>query len=283
MSNEALSNLLRRTAGSRRPRTSPPTPTSRPTRTPRPRPTGWRSGPTQARRLAWDTALDRDTGLVEHAVRQVVRRRQAERRLQLRGPARRGRQRRPGRHPLRGRARRLAARSPTPSSRTRCAKAANALTELGVSAGDRVAIYMPMIPETAWRCWPAPASARRTRWSSRRSPPTPCASRIEDAGAKLLITADGYHRRGGMVNSRPNADEAVAARRRIENVLVVTRTGQDVAWDEGRDVWWHESVGAASPPSTPRRRSTPSTRCSSSTPPAPRVSPRASCTPPAAT
>ena len=82
---------------------------------------------------------------------------------------------------------------------------------------------------------------------------------------------------------KDNADEAVATTPSIEHVLVVKRTETEVPWTEGRDVWWHDIVDR--PVRGPRgpRRSTPRTRCSSSTPRAPRGSRRASCTPPAAT
>lgn len=109
------------------------------------------------------------------------------------------------------------------------------------------------------------------------------ASRIQDADAKLVITADGGYRRGKPSALKPAIDEAVGKCPQVKNVLVVRRTGQDTAFTEGRDVWWHEIVGRSSRPSTRRSPSTPSTRCSSSTPRGPRGSPRASCTPRAAT
>ncbi|MEY9871531.1 acetyl-CoA synthetase [Streptacidiphilus sp. MAP12-33] len=122
-------------------------------------------------------------------------------------------------------------------------RAANALTELGVVAGDRVAIYLPMIPEAvvamlACARIGAPHSVVFAAFS-----PGALRSRIDDARAKVLITADGYHRRGTIVSLKPNADEAVAAdggAQSIEHVLVVRRSGQEVPWTEGRDVWWHE-------------------------------------------
>ena len=107
-------------------------------------------------------------------------------------------------------------------------------------------------------------------------------TRIQDADAKLVITADGGYRRGKPSALKPTVDEAVAQCPSIEHVLVVRRTGEDVAWGE-KDLWWHETVEQASPEHTAAGRSTPSTRCSSSTPRARPVSRRASCTPPAAT
>ena len=125
-------------------------------------------------------------------------------------------------------------------------KAANALTELGVAAGDRVAIYMPMIPETAVAMLACARIGAVHSVCFAAFSPEALRGRIEDAGAKLLITADGYHRRGSVVNLKANADEAAAASPTIEKVLVVRRTGHDAAWDDARDVWWHDAVGAAS-------------------------------------
>ena len=130
-------------------------------------------------------------------------------------------------------------------------KAANALTELGVRHGDRVAIYMPMIPETAVAMLACARIGAVHSVVFAAFSPEALRTRIEDAGAKLLITADGYHRRGGKVDLKANADEAVAAADTIENVLVVKRTGADAAWTEGRDVWWHDIVGRQSAEHTP--------------------------------
>ncbi len=129
---------------------------------------------------------------------------------------------------------------------TEVCRAANALLALGVQAGDRVAIYMPMIPETAIAMLAcarigAPHSVVFGGFSSEA-----LRSRIEDAQAKVVITADGGYRRGSASALKPAVDEAVAASPTIEKVLVVRRTGQDVAWDDSRDVWWHEATAAAS-------------------------------------
>ena len=133
-------------------------------------------------------------------------------------------------------------------------RAANALTALGIGHGDRVAIYMPMIPETAvamLAC--ARIGAVHTVVFAAFSPDA-LASRIDDAGAKLVITADGYHRRGGQVTLKPNADAAVAHATggTVQKVLVVKRTGADVPWDADRDLWWHEVVGGQSPEHAPK-------------------------------
>ncbi len=129
-------------------------------------------------------------------------------------------------------------------------QAANALTDLGVAAGDRVAIYMPMIPEavvTMLACARigAPHTVVFGGFSS-----DALASRLVDCEAKVVVTADGGHRRGAPSALKPAVDEARAKTSskgfEVEKVLVVRRTGQDVEWDDEVDVWWHESVERAS-------------------------------------
>jgi len=121
-------------------------------------------------------------------------------------------------------------------------QAANALTELGVGKGDRVAIYMPMIPEVAvamLAC--ARVGAIHTVVFGGFSADA-LASRIDDCQAKLVITADGGYRRGAPSALKPAVDEAMEkVGDLVEHVLVVRRTGQDVAWHD-RDVWWHDVV-----------------------------------------
>nr|WP_231126398.1 acetate--CoA ligase [Motilibacter aurantiacus] len=121
-------------------------------------------------------------------------------------------------------------------------KTANALTELGVGKGDRVAIYLPMIPEAVFAMLAcarlgAPHSVVFGGFSA-----DALASRIDDADAKAVITADGGYRRGSPSALKPAVDEAVARTSTVEKVLVVRRTGEEVAWTEGRDVWWHDVV-----------------------------------------
>jgi len=125
-------------------------------------------------------------------------------------------------------------------------RVANALTDLGVEAGDRVAIYLPMIPEAAIAMLAcarigAPHSVVFGGFSAEA-----LRSRIEDAQAKVVITADGGYRRGSAAALKPAVDEAVAECPSVDKVLVVRRTGQDVAWTD-KDVWWHEAVDTASP------------------------------------
>ncbi len=133
-------------------------------------------------------------------------------------------------------------------------KAANALTSLGVEAGDRVAIYLPMIPETviamlACARLGAPHSVVFGGFSA-----DALATRINDADARVVITADGGYRRGKPSALKPAVDEALTkpGTENVRNVLVVRRTGQDTAWMEGRDVWWHELVDQQSDQHTPQ-------------------------------
>jgi acetyl-CoA synthetase len=135
-------------------------------------------------------------------------------------------------------------------------KAANALTSLGVEKGDRIAIYMPMIPETviamlACARLGAPHTVVFGGFSS-----DALSSRVVDCEAKLIITSDGGYRRGAPSALKPAVDEAVAKVAKdktglVEHVLVVRRTGQDVEWNDDVDVWWHDVVDSASSEHTP--------------------------------
>ena len=125
-------------------------------------------------------------------------------------------------------------------------KTANALVELGVVAGDRVAIQLPMIPEAVFSML---ACARLGALHSvvfGGFSAHALRDRIEDAQAKLLITSDGQYRRGKPGPMKVNTDEAVAESPSIEHVLVVRRTGVEVPWTEGRDLWWHDLVESQS-------------------------------------
>ena len=122
---------------------------------------------------------------------------------------------------------------------------ANALKELGVARGDRVAIYMPMIPELpiamlACARIGAPHTVVFGGFSA-----TALSDRIIDAEAKLVITADGGYRRGSAAGLKGNVDEALQSTPTIQHALVVKRTGQDVSMTDGRDVWWHDIVPQA--------------------------------------
>jgi acetyl-CoA synthetase len=122
------------------------------------------------------------------------------------------------------------------------ARLANALERLGVGEGDRVGVFLPMSPEAAI------ATLAVVRLGAIY---TPCfsgygagavASRLQDCEAKVLITADGFQRRGQVVRMKETADEAVAACPSVKHVIVYRRLGREIPWTSVRDVWWHEAV-----------------------------------------
>jgi acetyl-CoA synthetase len=123
---------------------------------------------------------------------------------------------------------------------------ANALRALGIAEGDRVGIFLPMSPEAAI------ATLAVVRIGAIY---TPCfsgfgaqavASRLQDSEAKLLITADGFHRRGQVVRMKETADEALAQCPTVTQVLVYRRLGREIPWTAGRDRWWHDAVAGQS-------------------------------------
>jgi len=128
---------------------------------------------------------------------------------------------------------------------------ANALTELGVKAGDRVAVYMPMIPEAVV------AMLAIVRLGAAHSvifggfSADALSSRILDADCTFVVTADGAFRRGAASPLKPAVDEALKDCPNVKAVLVVQRTKGDVAWTEGRDHWWHDIVDRQSTSHTP--------------------------------
>ncbi len=126
-------------------------------------------------------------------------------------------------------------------------RCSNALKSLGVKDGDRVAIYMPMVPEAAiamLACARIGAihSVVFGGFSSEA-----LADRINDAEAKVCITADGGWRRGQVVELKQNVDDALKKCDSIRNVLVLKRVGNKVEMRKGRDVWWDELVPVQSP------------------------------------
>ena len=123
---------------------------------------------------------------------------------------------------------------------------ANALKRLGVGEGDRVGVFLPMSPEAAI------ATLAVVRIGAIY---TPCfsgygaqavASRLDGCGARVLITADAFARRGQPVPLKRTADEAVSASPSVEHVIVYRRGDGDVPWKDGRDLWWHELVAKES-------------------------------------
>jgi acetyl-CoA synthetase len=123
---------------------------------------------------------------------------------------------------------------------------ANVLKGLGVKKGDRVALYMPMVPELAIATLActrigAPHSVVFGGFSAEA-----LRDRINDAGAKVVVTADGGYRKGAPLPLKPAVDEAVEGAACVEKVVVVRRTETDVTMKPGRDVWWHEQMQGAS-------------------------------------
>ena len=122
-------------------------------------------------------------------------------------------------------------------------RAANALESLGVRAGDRVAIYLPMIVEAAVAMLACARIGAVHSVVFGGFSAEALRSRIQDAEAVLVITADGGNRKGKAMALKPAVDEAVAASASVRHVLVVKRTGQEVEWT-GKDLWWHEALAA---------------------------------------
>jgi len=121
-------------------------------------------------------------------------------------------------------------------------KAANALTELGVEAGDRVAIYLPHIPEAviAMQACARIGAAHSVIFGGFSA--DSLLQRIQDADATLVITADGGFRKGAAFALKPVVDEALKGETNVRKVLVVQRTKQETAWNPERDIWWHDLV-----------------------------------------
>ena len=131
---------------------------------------------------------------------------------------------------------------------TEVKKAANVLTDLGVSAGDRVAIYLPMIPEAAIAMLACARIGAIHSVVFGGFSAEALHTRIDDGQAKLVITSDGGYRRGKPSALKPAVDEALADNKcpSVTNVLVVERTGEQVDWHNERDIWWHHAMSKAS-------------------------------------
>ena len=129
-------------------------------------------------------------------------------------------------------------------------RAANVLTALGIGQGDRVAVYLPMIPETvATLLAIARVGAIHSVIFGGFSADS-LRARIDDCEARLVVTADGGWRKGRVSPLKPTVDAALGLhperRHSVEHVLVVRRGENDVDWTDGRDLWWHDTVATAS-------------------------------------
>ena len=126
-------------------------------------------------------------------------------------------------------------------------KTANALINLGISQGDRVAIYLPMIPEAIISMLAVARIGAIHSVIFGGFSADSLASRIQDAHAKLVITSDGGYRKGKASPLKPAVDEALRDNNcpTVEHVLVVERTGGEVEWVEGRDIWWNAALSSA--------------------------------------
>ena len=129
---------------------------------------------------------------------------------------------------------------------TEVSRFANGLKSLGVKKGDRVAIYLPLIPEAiiamlACARLGAPHTVVFGGFSS-----SALTDRITDTGARFVVTADGGYRRGAVLPLKPAVDEALQRTDTVEKVVVVKRAGNNIGWTEGRDEWYHDLVSAQS-------------------------------------
>ncbi|HUQ55664.1 acetate--CoA ligase [Lentzea sp.] len=129
-------------------------------------------------------------------------------------------------------------------------KAANALTSLGIGAEDRVAIYMPMVPEAIFAMLACARVGALHNVVFGGFSAEALRTRIQDSACRLVITTDGQYRRGNPAPLKPAVDEAVADAPSVEKVIVVKRTDTEVAWTD-KDVWWHELVDSQSDQHTP--------------------------------
>ncbi|HET6289435.1 MAG TPA: acetate--CoA ligase [Amycolatopsis sp.] len=125
-------------------------------------------------------------------------------------------------------------------------KAANAFESLGLTAGDRVAIQMPMVPEAIVAMLACARIGVLHSVVFGGFSPTALRSRVDDQAARIVITTDGQYRRGKAAPMKVNVDEALEGAESVEKVIVVRRTGEEVPITEGRDLWWHDLVDGQS-------------------------------------
>ncbi|MCW4385169.1 acetate--CoA ligase [Salinibacterium sp. SYSU T00001] len=127
-------------------------------------------------------------------------------------------------------------------------RAANMLTELGIRSGDRVAIYLPMIPEAVVSMLAVARIGAVHSVIFGGFSADSIRARVDDANAKLVITADGGYRKGRVSALKPTVDDALAkeGEHSVEHVLVVRRGENEIDWKDGRDLWWHEKMAEAS-------------------------------------
>ncbi len=139
--------------------------------------------------------------------------------------------------------------------KTEVSKAANALTSLGVTAGDVVAIQLQMVPEAIFAMLACARIGALHNVVFGGFSPTALRARVDDAAAKIVITSDGQFRRGKAAPMKANVDEALEGAETVEKVIVVKRTGDqlegEVPWTDGRDLWWHDLVDGQSEEHTP--------------------------------
>ncbi|KFU78973.1 acetyl-coenzyme A synthetase [Amycolatopsis lurida] len=131
-------------------------------------------------------------------------------------------------------------------------RAANAFESLGLKAGDRVAIQMPMVPEAIFAMLACARIGVLHSVVFGGFSPTALRSRVDDQAARIVITTDGQYRRGKAAPMKVNVDEALEGAESVEKVIVVRRTGEEVPITEGRDLWWHDLVDGQSAEHAPQ-------------------------------
>jgi len=122
----------------------------------------------------------------------------------------------------------------------------NALSSLGLKKGDVAALFMPMMPETVTALFAVIKLGGIILPLFSGYGAAAVAERLRDSGAKFLLTADGFYRRGQTVLLKPIADEAVSSSPSVEHVLILKRLGISIPWTQDRDRWWHEEIARQS-------------------------------------